>query len=75
MTAAPAAMLAPAGARAELEAYRAPHRIDPEYPHSGRFVYDGCCLVCGLPILPIRGGWRHDPGEIRRLEAAARRAA
>jgi hypothetical protein len=59
-----------AAAAATVAAYRSRHAIDPEYPRDTRQP-ENWCRVCGIRIRPIKGGWRHDLGEIERLAGIA----
>lgn len=56
-------------ATAQLVAYREDHVIDPEYPRDSRYRYDNYCRHDGIHIDQVKGGFRHDLSEVRRLVA------
>lgn len=62
-------MMAEAEARTQLDLYRSKHAIDPEYPRGTRF--ENYCRHCGIRLYEIKGGFRHDEGEVYRLVHAA----
>ena len=53
-----------------IERYRACAKIDPAEARPGRIV----CRNDGIRIHPIKGGFRHDIGEIKEAAAVYRYA-